>query len=365
MALPGLAALAGVSTTRYALAAAPKRKYVIPLFNSTNAPDRISREVLAGRIDKLHHGALAGMDPAPAIHRNFPQIIEQNFAGRDAARIVRMLDNLGDSELSDLAQLYVNATADKGHSPRLLDILALRLDPVRLGRVSKHFGFAPTYEAVTRTAPAKSQDFMQHTDPNLLAPIPGAAHFGPNGRLRKTNSGNLNFDTTRATRGAMLKTTMGPRDNWMRKVGLTASLELTIYEIYLDFRTAPIGSLGVRAAIFETTLLVSGATGLAWQAGTWAGTNLVGPFIQWVSPTTWDAIGGTINQIVENLERAASGVDRGNAEAEASTYFQLGPIAELLEATGGDYAVCQPWSDWSDGGGGGGGGRDCQWCVLA
>ena len=128
-------------------------------YDKDSAPDPISRDVLTHTLKRVHEGAPVGVDPSPTIHRYFPQIVEQNFARLDNQGMGRLVDELSEAELSDLAQLYVNATMDNGLPPKLLYVIAHRLDTSRLGRVSRHFGFAPVYAAVTAMAPAKSEGF--------------------------------------------------------------------------------------------------------------------------------------------------------------------------------------------------------------
>lgn len=104
--------------------------------------DLVSREILATEILKIDQGSLPGADPSRQIHKNFSQLVEQNVARLDPLATARLFDGLSDGELADLAQLYTTAITDTGRAPRMLALFAQRLDGVRLGRASKHFGFA-------------------------------------------------------------------------------------------------------------------------------------------------------------------------------------------------------------------------------
>ena len=76
-----------------------------------------------------------------------------------------LVNGLSEAELSDLAQLYVNAISDSGAPHRLLKVMAHRLSPEHLGRISRHFGFARVYEARDSEAPAKRNDFISASNP--------------------------------------------------------------------------------------------------------------------------------------------------------------------------------------------------------
>lgn len=82
-------------------------------------------------------------DALSRIRRNTPQVLEQNLARLNGRRISRLLKGMHESELASLARVYTNAVHNSGRRARLLDLLALRLDGAELGRLSRHFGFAP------------------------------------------------------------------------------------------------------------------------------------------------------------------------------------------------------------------------------
>jgi hypothetical protein len=294
-------------------------------YTALTAPDAISRVVLAKKLTRLDQGVSERGGGRLALHKNFPQLIEQNFAKMGDYRMDRFLKNIGENELSDLAQLYVNAVADSGHQAVLLDIMASRMTPQSLGRMSFHFGFAPVYAAVLRVAPSKAFEFQLNSDVMYMAPTPGLYRFGSQGRIS-------------------LKGLINPN-------GVGPFLDYTPYEIYLSFRTAPIGSLGVRAALYETGVLMStplaGAFGFGYGIG-----SLISPLIEAYCPTLNDAIGGTLDEIFRRIIDAPSAMERGAAEGAGAISFELGPISSIMQDTGGDFAVMMDWHMSSGGGGG-------------
>lgn len=319
-------------------------------FDRHTAPDQISRDILTKPLTRLQEGTAPGVDPSYQIHRNFPQIIEQNFARLDTNGMQTLIDALSDQELSDLAQLYVNAVTDNGQILRVLSVMADRLDFGRLARVSKHFGFLAVHGAISAVAPGKVHDFLSHSSPTYQGPTPGEARFGPAGR----------YTPAAVTgRSGMVRTAYyGGRARFIKVVGLGPYLDMTPYEIYLSFRTAPIGALSVRAALYEMTVLVSkGAIG-AYTAGYEVGTHYVLPAIQTYAPDLYDSIGGTIGTIVENLYRAPDGTaTNGKQEqltAQPGNFGLSNSVGNQIGNTGGDYECAWDWTYFGGYSGGGG-----------
>ena len=121
------------------------------------APDAVSRAVLSVPTVKFEDGAESRGDVPAAIARNYPQIIEQNFARMSTAATHAVVNNLTDVELQAIAQLYANANADAHRTGALLLIAADRMDGAHLARLSKFFDYAPVYDAITKMAPTKAQ----------------------------------------------------------------------------------------------------------------------------------------------------------------------------------------------------------------
>jgi hypothetical protein len=313
-----------------------------PSYTAATAPDLLSREILTAKLYKLDQTASGGSVGGPeAIHRNFPQLIEQGLAAMNPAQKSRFMANVQDRELSDLAQLYVNATADMGVQGRLLDLMAIRMTGTELGRMSMHFGFEPVRAAVMRSAPEKAIEFQMHSSRLYAAPMAGETLFWMQGAMPAITSGSRRAD------------------------GVGDFLFYTLPEIYLSFRTAPVGALGVFGSLYETVAMVDGPLGRAFGYGYLFGSAVVAPLIQRYAPTLWDDIGGTINQIIENLQQVPSGPPAAPVEKNTAEIFQCPvPVENALDSTGGDFGVVSDWADYGGGGGGGGGGGRCEYCVL-
>jgi hypothetical protein len=95
----------------------------------------------------------------------------------------KLIANLTDQELSDLAQLYVSAVNDADLPLKLLYVMAHRLDPGDLGRLSSHFGFAQVRAAIVAMAPSKPVEFQIRANPDDPGLTPGAMRFGATGRF--------------------------------------------------------------------------------------------------------------------------------------------------------------------------------------
>lgn len=313
-----------------AAAASAQAKPAAPtgLFTAATAPDAYSSAILRAPLRRLDEGSQAGTDAPAAIHRNFPQIIEQNFAQLGAARVTALVDSMTDRELHDLAQLYVNASADTSRMQSLLPVLANRLDAGRLARISKHFGYAATYDAVVRVAPAKAFEFTQRSSPAYAAPATGAVIAPP----RAVASGM----------GQSLKSGTGFASP---AADIGRFLDMTPNEIYLDFRTAPVGALGPTGALYETANVLAVGVGRAATVGVMVGT-VARRLIETYSPELYDAIGGTVAAAVDNIESANGAVSRGHYEEAAGDLFGLSPdVRGAMEGYGGDYGAAEDWYD--------------------
>lgn len=120
-------------------------------YAAATAPDALTRLVLTKPLTRLDQG---GSDLQQAMHRNCARIIEQHFARRNERQTAALWGRLTPMDRRILAQAYSISAADTMHQrpPVLLDLLAQRLDGIRLGQVSDHFGFEPVYAALWREA---------------------------------------------------------------------------------------------------------------------------------------------------------------------------------------------------------------------
>lgn len=286
-----------------AWAAKPSRPSEIRFYTKETAPDEASKRILSKYLRKLEQGTPPGTSPAIAIHRNFPAIIEQNIASMSLARLKHWLSTVSSEELRSLGSLYALTVSDSGHRAELFNIFARRLDGRTVGKLSPHFGFPQIYNAILQSAPEKTQDFLRTANPSHLV-------------------------STSARSG----------------ISTSAGLDLTLHEIYLNFRTAPVGSLSVRAAIYETTAYAGKHLAVAWGVGYTVGTGLSW-VIQNYYPALGDFIGSSIYNFVESIHTAPSAYDLGDALYHGASIFDLDPFSyDALAYAGGDYGITYEWA---------------------
>jgi hypothetical protein len=274
-----------------------------------------------------------------------PWVIEQNFANFGDDRLSRVIANLSDDELQLLAVIYTRATANHGVPPRLLDTLAVRLSPGILGRVSRHFGFGAVYEAIIKHAPSKASEFQRHSNPNFMSP-------GPWSPVPQPAAMRLAKFILEDERPAFYRRT-------------SPTLDYTLYEIYLSYRTAPVGSLTVRAALYETAVFAGSRLVAAYYAGYTVGTAL-SSLIQVYAPDLHTSIGGGIYTVVDWLSGAWATGDVftiGQSQQNASVPFSLGSYGYYYPALS-DYSITYEWNMMQNGIGGGGCGSRLDGCPI-
>lgn len=252
---------------------------------------------LAGEASAVAAPSIIGTTPSE-IQANFQSVILNNFRSGDPSKIIRSLSS---KELADLATLYGKATF--GNTSALLSILAEKLNATDLVRVASAFGETATVEAVDLHAPARvAQQFFAL--PQL--------------------SGTQSSSIVAAAAGAAVAQPAG-------------KLGYTIYEIYLDYRTAPFGSLGVSDALYETASDVASGVGWAWLGGVTLGTG-INDLIETYDPSLEDAIGGTVGGMAQDIQDATTELIQGNYEYSFDQLFGM----PLPEDTSGDFGVVSP-----------------------
>jgi hypothetical protein len=220
-----------------------------------------------GEGDAMESGALMpatsilGNSPQQ-IHANFASIIESNFRTGNAEEIIR---NLSAQELSDLATRY-QAESPQGVGP-LLAIMAARLSDQGLMKIGQTFGRDNVQNAVNTYS---SPEMKAAVTPELAA-------------LPATN---------------------------MVKPMATPTVDMTISEIYLEFRTAPVGSLSAQGALAETAMFAAGRLVPAAWVGNAIGTQ-INNAINTYDPALGDAIGGTVYGMVNQIQAAQGDVRQG------------------------------------------------------
>jgi hypothetical protein len=112
------------------------------------------------------------------------------------------------------------------------------------------------------------------------------------------------------------------------------TVDMTLEEIYLEYRTAPVGSLSPAGALSETAqfagVRLSGAFGTGYSIGTG-----ISWLIRNFAPNLNDAIGDTIAAMIENFWNASSEVEEGHYEAAFDDLFGF-PVTNSSD----------PWGDW-------------------
>ena len=95
---------------------------------------------------------------------------------------------------------------------------------------------------------------------------------------------------------------------------------MTLEEIYLEFRTAPVGSLTPSAALAETAMYAGTWLYASWTIGSWIGNGLH-QLIETYDPTLDETIGDTIGSMIDNFWMASDSVQQGHYEAAFDELF--------------------------------------------
>lgn len=270
-------------------------------------------------VDPVYEKSTAFLGTTPdEIQQKFAAIQELNFSRGNAQQVV---SRLSDTELHDLAYFYTSS-APAGSST-LLRIFAKRLNGQSLMRIVYAFGSDATQSAVQSYAPEQVQaDFAQR-----LAATPSVPFQAPSVATFTTGSGGE----------AMIS-------------GPAPTPDMTLYEIYLEFRTAPVGSMGPAAAISEAALY---AGSRMYWVPMWAGYafgTAIHDLIEEFDPALDDVIGGTIQQAVENIANALDEFEQGEYESGMDDLFG-GPIDDTGDYSG-DWDVGESYDYYETGSGG-------------
>jgi hypothetical protein len=236
-----------------------------------------------------------GTTPAE-IDSKFATVLESNFSNGQAKKILTRLTN---RELHDIADRYY--ATNVGRPSELLNIMARQLDGKSLTRVAAAFGYENVQRAVTAYSPGNVQ--IEFT--------------------RNASSIALGVPTPMA----------GPAPN----------INMTLQEIYLEFRTAPVGSLSPSAALTETSIYAGAYLYGAWKVGTAIGTQIYG-LIQTYDPALDDAIGGTESVIVDELNARVSGIFNSNTQENQGYQEHITDGMYGYPVTDSHYN----FGDWSD-----------------
>ncbi|MDT9000392.1 hypothetical protein RQP53_14045 [Paucibacter sp. APW11] len=264
-----------------------------------------------------------------AIAGSFQDTIESNLKRMPAADLQRLLASMNAAELNDLAYYYGNATSNSSKPAALLDIVAAKCDTPTLARIGEHFGFADTYAAAARLSPTAATELSL-----LLSPMAERALT----QSRPANRGLIALGSTPAP-----------------------NIDFTIKQIYLDYRTAPVGSLSVRAALYETASFVGSRLTTSFAAGYAVGTAINNLWSTY-APESYNAFSDKLGQSVDFFMNSATSILNGSAFDSLSfssrlqlggyqrQFFFSGAFGSLGSSSsfysgGGDFGVSGPWKD--------------------
>lgn len=302
---------------------------------------RGSKLTLAPPLNRMDHLASGGRDLLAPGARNYwevPEVIAATFGGTVEENIrelplvalERLLSSMNGAELNDFSYVY-NSSANQGGGPHvLLELLAERCGVEALARIGPHFGFAETYAAVARVAPAKSA---------------ALALLLPSGAMP------ARFLSQASTRGLTALAGAGP----------SPSLDMTIRQIYLDYRTAPVGSLSVTSALYETVSYVGQRLTTSFAAGYAVGAvinNLWSSYAPESYGEFSDLLGRSVDSFMNSVSSLLNGSSMdsipfstrrqiGKQQAglfNSGTFGYLGSAATFYTG-GGDFGVSGPWRD--------------------
>ena len=318
------------------LALIPRPAYAInkcyPSGSSTNANLGLTLNVNAPPASLNSASFIIGTTPSQ-IKARFASVIEDNFR---TGNVNRILGNLSPTELRNLAALYRSDTA--GNTAPLLAILAKSASAKALVRIAGVFGRDPTIEAV-----------------DLYAPTAVATRFFASPSLSKLQSPSLMNQTTQ-TGGSTPFLRVGGG-------GPAPTPDMTLSEIYLDFRTAPVGSMSVSSALFETATYAGTELVTAWTAGYTIGTA-VNNVITTYDPSLENTIGGTISQMLSDINSSISAIQQGQYENSWDSLFG-GSQPAVPQNSGNDFNVTSSLATYmsfvaqNGGAGNTGGGNGC------
>ena len=246
---------------------------------------------------------------------------------------------LGDAPAAALQRSRAHSPYVAVHHVRSRWLCAWALGFCTLVSLNAHA--ANTSRMVIGTTPAQiAAQFRTVINANL-ARSGGAARFAKlsNVELVALKSHYLAADLVPAL--DMYAPTVVPRYKGLFPVPTSTSIFDTLENIYLDFRTAPVGSLSAPAALLSTAAYAVTALSAAGYTGYEIGSALA-PLIEKYDPSLYSAIGDDVGAVV-NLAYSfsASGSAYGQGEAEWHLDLTFGvPLSSLSYPGGiGDWGV--------------------------
>ena len=160
--------------------------------------------------------------------------------------------------------------------------------------------------------------------------------------------------------------------------------DMTPLQIYIGFRTSPVGALSVNSSLFMSASFVGGLLYTSYQIGHAVGTWAYGQMLPAI-PDRLDNLGANVAMVVDwfqsvfsspppmdpngSLMNHIDNIQVGNFQQSVAPSFELSPAESTLMQMGGDYGITQPWADVAPappppGGGGCGGGVEAGGCPV-
>jgi hypothetical protein len=273
---------------------------------SSGGDDSTSNDLLPGfpYSPGASHQAIAGSaahvigtTPAEIEHR-FVRVITANLANAGTGSRIA---HLSDKELAAIARhAGQGAAADRAE---LLKLFATRLDVASLVRTARAFGRDPVQAAVHAYSSPGIQAAFDAAVAGLAAPPPEGGG----------GSGTSPYPSPSPPR---------------------PTVDMTLEEIYLEYRTAPVGSLSPAGALAETAQFAGYRLSAAYASGYFIGKG-ISWLIETYAPNLNDAIGATIGSMIENFWDASGEVEIGHYEAAFDDLFGF-PVTNSSD----------PWGDW-------------------
>jgi hypothetical protein len=126
------------------------------------------------------------------------------------------------------------------------------------------------------------------------------------------------------------------------------TLDMTLQEIYLEFRTAPVGALSVRAALAETAMFAGSRVAIAYTAGYEVGTGIRWLLVNY-APAVDNAIGAGVARAVDAVRNAVNSTSLGSREYNLDNIMDA-PIYRSSNYYG-DFGVSSAMGTFVDSGG--------------
>lgn len=264
-----------------------------------------TNKLLSGSRPMPASGRMAAGKAAAQVIGTTPEAIQRNFIGVIAGNLSNAGTGGRIARLSDRELAAIATHAAQGvpaERAGLLKLFATRLDAAALVRVARAFGRAPVDAAVHAYSDRAVRDAY---DSGVAGLISSPDEDGGGG-------------------GTTYPSPSPPRP----------TVDMTLEEIYLEYRTAPVGSLSPAGALAETAQFA----GIRLSAAYWAGSE-IGTGISWLiqhyAPQLDNTIGATIASMIDNFWAASSEVEQGHFEAAFDELFGF-PVTRSSD----------PWGDW-------------------